>query len=196
MFLIATLCGALRQTRRARQDVPMRSADALTAFEGEPPLLFEAIKGPCVLTPHDGEFARLSGKSSRFGHLYDLASDATVTILLFFAIGVGIGDGGRPGVAVEFPLLGAIAGAAGAFIFYARMRIEELEGKQATRLASVVGFETEDILYLIPLATLFDALVPVLVAASIGAPLYAIWTMFEYRRVIRRLQLLKQGATR
>ena len=34
-------------------------ADALTAFEGEPPLLFDAIKGPCVLTPHDGEFARL-----------------------------------------------------------------------------------------------------------------------------------------
>jgi hydroxyethylthiazole kinase-like uncharacterized protein yjeF len=34
-------------------------ADALTAFEGEPPRLFDAIKGPCVLTPHDGEFARL-----------------------------------------------------------------------------------------------------------------------------------------
>jgi len=34
-------------------------ADALTAFEGEPPLLFDAIEGPCVLTPHDGEFARL-----------------------------------------------------------------------------------------------------------------------------------------
>ncbi len=143
----------------------------------------------------DGELARLSGKTSRFGHLYDLASDATVTIMLFFAIGVGIGDGNRPGVAVEFPLLGAIAGTAVAFIFYARMRIEELEGKTATRLASFVGFETEDILYLVPLVTLFDALVPILVAASIGAPIYAVWTMFEYRRVIRRLQPLKHGAT-
>src|SRR5271168_4683237 len=30
----------------------------------------------------DGELARLTGKSSRFGHWYDLASDALVTVLL------------------------------------------------------------------------------------------------------------------
>ena len=36
----------------------------------------------------DGELARLSGKTSRIGHVYDLASDATVTILLFVAMGV------------------------------------------------------------------------------------------------------------
>ena len=34
-------------------------ADALTVFENATPLLTEAITGPCVLTPHDGEFARL-----------------------------------------------------------------------------------------------------------------------------------------
>lgn len=34
-------------------------ADALTVFEDATPLLCEAIAGPCVLTPHDGEFARL-----------------------------------------------------------------------------------------------------------------------------------------
>src|ERR1700730_4932582 len=38
----------------------------------------------------DGELARLSGKSSRIGHLYDIASDAAVTIVLFIAIGVGV----------------------------------------------------------------------------------------------------------
>src|ERR1700742_5101340 len=38
-----------------------------------------------------GELARLSGKSSRIGHVYDLASDAAVTILLFVAMGAGIG---------------------------------------------------------------------------------------------------------
>ena len=34
-------------------------ADALTVFEDAVELLCNAINGPCVLTPHDGEFARL-----------------------------------------------------------------------------------------------------------------------------------------
>jgi NAD(P)H-hydrate epimerase len=34
-------------------------ADALSAFKEDPDTLFRAITGDCVLTPHDGEFARL-----------------------------------------------------------------------------------------------------------------------------------------
>lgn len=34
-------------------------ADALTSFAGEAELLRHALSGPCVLTPHEGEFSRL-----------------------------------------------------------------------------------------------------------------------------------------
>ena len=134
----------------------------------------------------DGELARVSGKSSRVGHVYDLASDAVVTILLFVAIGAGVGN--RPGSSLDLTpaALGAIAGSAIALIFFLRMRIEELAGKTANQQATLGGFETEDVLYLLPLATLCNGLAPFLTAASIGAPLYAIWVIIDYRRALRR----------
>ncbi len=132
----------------------------------------------------DGELARISGKSSRIGHLYDLASDAVVTILLFLAIGIGVGA--KPGIALQAPpaLLGLLAGCAIALIFYLRMRIEDLAGKAASQQASLGGFETEDVLYLLPLVTLSDALLPFLVAAALCAPLFAVWVIIDYRRML------------
>jgi archaetidylinositol phosphate synthase len=138
----------------------------------------------------DGELARISGKSSRWGHFYDLASDAAVTILAFIAIGIGVET--RSGFAFPVPpaALGTVSGCAIALIFYLRMRIENRVGKGGTLQASLRGFETEDVLYLLPLMTLCDATTPVLIAASLCAPLYAAWVIVEYRRVMHRLQLL------
>ena len=134
----------------------------------------------------DGELARISGKSSRMGHIYDLASDAVVTVLLFLAMGVGVGA--QRGLVLGLPpaLLGMAAGVAVALIFWLRMRIEELGGKEASRQPSMGGFETEDILYLLPLVTLCNGVMPFVVAASMGAPLFAIWVVFDYRRLVRR----------
>jgi ADP-dependent NAD(P)H-hydrate dehydratase / NAD(P)H-hydrate epimerase len=36
-------------------------ADAISIFEDNPELLFDSIVGPCLLTPHEGEFAKLFG---------------------------------------------------------------------------------------------------------------------------------------
>jgi phosphatidylglycerophosphate synthase len=142
----------------------------------------------------DGELARVSGKSSRVGHIYDLASDAAVTILIFIAIGVGVG---AKGPALPFPpaALGAVAGSAIALIFFLRMRIEERVGKPGTMQATLGGFETEDVLYLLPLATLCDGTTLLLIAASLGAPLYASWVVIEYRRLMHRLQLVESSAS-
>jgi len=132
----------------------------------------------------DGELARISGKTSRIGHLYDLASDAGVTILLFIGIGIGVGAGATQGKTTLLPpvVLGALAGSAIALIFWLRMQIEERVGKAGTKQASLAGFETEDVLYLLPLVTLCNGVAPFLSAASIGAPL------FDYWRVMRRPQ--------
>jgi archaetidylinositol phosphate synthase len=136
----------------------------------------------------DGELARISGKSSKVGHWYDLASDAAVTILLFIAIGAGVGRNVNSVLQMPPVACGALAGVAVALTFYLRMRIESLAGKAAAKQPALGGFETEDVLYLLPLVTLFDGLEPFLIAASIGAPLFAVWVAFDYRRVLRGLQ--------
>ena len=135
----------------------------------------------------------MSGQSSRFGHVYDLASDAMVTILLFIAIGVGVAGKAEIVAGLAPPALGLLAGTAIALIFYLRMRIENLLGKRGTRQASLGGFETEDVLYLLPLATLCNALPQLLLAASICAPLYAVWVTIDYQRMLRRDRRVTAG---
>jgi hypothetical protein len=84
--------------------------------------------------------------------------------------------------------LGCIAGCAIASIFYLRMQIEHRLGKSGTLQASLGGFETEDVLYLMPLATLCEGTASLLIAAAAVAPLYAVWVVFDYWRVMHRPQ--------
>jgi phosphatidylglycerophosphate synthase len=137
----------------------------------------------------DGELARISGQSSKLGHFYDLACDFLVTVLLFVGVGFYVGVH-HPAMIVPAEWLGGISGVAVALIFFMRMRIESLAGKNGTRQASVAGFETEDVLYLLPLVTLLNGMTPFLIAASIGAPIFAVWVLLEHRRIVR------QGARR
>ncbi|MBW0445624.1 CDP-alcohol phosphatidyltransferase family protein [bacterium M00.F.Ca.ET.228.01.1.1] len=134
----------------------------------------------------DGELARIGGKTSRIGHFYDLAADALVTVMLFVGMGVGASASNHATLVVGPGWLGAVAGVAVALIFFLRMRIEEMAGKAGTKQAAVGGFETEDVLYLLPIVTLTSVVLPFVVVASIGAPLFAVWVMIDYRRVVRR----------
>ncbi|MEX3526603.1 MAG: CDP-alcohol phosphatidyltransferase family protein [Burkholderia sp.] len=133
----------------------------------------------------DGELARISGKTSKIGHFYDLASDAVITVALFVCMGAGIvAQGGH--MFASPVLLGTVAGAAVALIFFLRMRIEPHAGKAGTKQASVGGFETEDVLYLLPIVTLLDGVERFVLAAAIGAPLFAAWVVIDYWRIVRR----------
>jgi hypothetical protein len=99
---------------------------------------------------------------------------------------VGVGANPTTGTEISSAALGVLAGCAVALIFYLRMRIEDMAGKAANQQGSIGGFETEDVLYLLPLVTLSNAVVPFLLTAALCAPLYAVWVVMDYRRVLRR----------
>ncbi len=128
----------------------------------------------------DGELARLSGKTSKVGHVYDLAADVAVQVLLFIAIGIGLreswlGHSGLP--------LGLLAGAAVGVLFAACQTLEaRLGGKQAG-LPRLGGFDFEDVLYVIAPITWVGGLEILLIAATVGAPLFLAWLLWHHWRV-------------
>jgi len=131
-----------------------------------------------VLDHADGELARMAGKSTAWGAAYDRASDLLVRLALFTAMGVGLRDGALGPAA---PLCGLAAGVAFVAIFTIRGVIIRRRGRDAVAQPTVGGFEIEDVLYLIAPLTWLGGLETFLVAAGIGAPLYALWAARSYR---------------
>ncbi|MDZ7994009.1 MAG: CDP-alcohol phosphatidyltransferase family protein [Nostoc sp. EfeVER01] len=125
----------------------------------------------------DGELARLSGKSSKWGHQYDLVSDAIIHILLFVCIGYGLREGKFGWWAL---VMGIVSGVSVACIFHLRNQMEQRLGKDASRQPNFAGFDIEDVLYLFPIVPLLNGLEPLLMAATIGAPTFAIWVIWQF----------------
>ncbi|MEH2067757.1 MAG: CDP-alcohol phosphatidyltransferase family protein [Nostoc sp.] len=125
----------------------------------------------------DGELARLSGKSSKWGHQYDLFSDAVIHILLFIGIGYGLRGGELGSWAL---VMGIVSGVSVACIFHLRNEMEQRLGKEAIRQPNFAGFDIEDVLYLFPIISLLDGLEPLLIAATIGAPIFAVWVIWQF----------------
>lgn len=126
----------------------------------------------------DGELARITGKMSKVGHYFDLASDAIVNILLFIGIGTGLMHSNFGFWALP---MGITSGLAVAAIFYMRNEIEKNVGKTNARQPNIGVIEAEDVLYILPLVSLMEWLVPFLLLASMGAPAFAAWCWHEYR---------------
>lgn len=131
----------------------------------------------------DGELARLTGKMSKHGHYFDLASDAIVNIILFVGIGVGLTQSSLGLWALP---MGMIAGISVAGIFHMRNQLEHAVGKHEAIQPHYAGFEAEDILYLLPIVCILELLVPFLLLSCIGAPAFAIWVWFDYRSLKKK----------
>jgi len=126
----------------------------------------------------DGELARLSGKSSPWGHSYDLVTDAACNALVFAGIGIGLRTGTFGSWAVA---MGIAAGAAVSFILWLIMRVEANEGQRSAELESTAGFDADDAMLVVPVAMILGFGEPLLVAAGIGAPSFAAYMLLRLR---------------
>lgn len=110
--------GVTEQTRRnvlaaaATGRALVLDADALTVFTEKPDELFSALRGPCVLTPHDGEFQRLfQVEGDRLARARAAARHSGTVVILKGADTVVAELGGRAVINVSAPPWLATAGA-------------------------------------------------------------------------------------
>ncbi len=161
-------------------------AAALMFAQGDPALTDWAalLFMVAVLNDHvDGQLARTTGRTSRFGHYYDHFAVGVTYVGMFVGAGIGLSEGALGGWAVA---LGLGAGLAVTAIFSVRIGVEDHIGKEAVAQRNYGGFEIEDTIYIVGPVTWLGGLQPFLVAAGIGAPLFLLWVVWRSRRDLAR----------
>ncbi|MGJ3260936.1 MAG: CDP-alcohol phosphatidyltransferase family protein [Rhodospirillales bacterium] len=135
-----------------------------------------------LLDRADGDLARMTGRTSPGGHTYDLFADAFCNALIFIGLGIGLrfSETGLWSI-----LLGFIAGGAIATILMLVIRIENLQGARAAEIGGLFGFDPDDAMLLIPVSILLGWSEWLLVAAAIGAPAFAVFFLFMFRKRLR-----------
>ena len=81
-------------------------------------------------------------------------------------------------------IYGAVAGASIAIVLFLVLKLEDLDGERAGEIGAFFGFDPDDAMLLVPVAIWLGWSEQILVAASIGAPFFAVLFvgMFLYRR--------------
>jgi len=145
------------------------------------------IAGSCLfilsmlLDRADGILARLSGKTSPWGHKYDLISDSLCNALAFVGIGIGLRESD---LGVWSIGLGIIAGLSVSAILWMVMKAEDQEGSRAAELEGAAGFDPDDAMLFVPVAMLLGWGVYLISAAAIGAACFAIFFLWKFRRFL------------
>lgn len=125
----------------------------------------------------------MSGKSSPFGHTYDLISDSLSNALLFLGLGLGLRDGVFGPWAI---LLGTVAGLAIASILWLMMRAESAAGQRSAHLTMIPSFDPDDAMLVVPILIWIGWSEPLLVAAAVGASACAAFFFWHFRHYLLR----------
>jgi phosphatidylglycerophosphate synthase len=132
----------------------------------------------CLLDHADGELARMTDQTSRFGHVFDVVTDGVIHVALFLGIGFGLRDTGLGAWAVP---MGVAASLAVLAIFILRFKVERQTDSATVAQPTFAGFEIEDVMYLIGPIIWLGGLVPFLVLACIGAPAFLVYQVWAAR---------------
>lgn len=135
----------------------------------------------------DGELARLTGKTSDFGHNYDFIVGGINYTLLFISIGYGLWQQ----TGESWPLvLGLLAGLSNPVIMSTRMLMQVKFGFEAVDHPSDSSgmFNVEDFIYLIGPIVWFSNIWYFFVPYGLGTLGYLGWTIYEYFKWQKKTQ--------
>lgn len=142
-----------------------------------------------VLDRADGELARLSGKSSRFGAIYDLITDAICNAALFIALGIAAMDSELGLWAIA---MGIVAGISISIIFYAVIEVAASIDASAAAFNSFAGFDPDDAMIIVPIGAVLGYGQLLLTLAAVITPFVAI---FICRDMYKRRQSAMSNET-
>ncbi len=136
----------------------------------------------------DGELARISGLTSKWGYIYDNICDAVLHPLFFLTIGIGLRNSFLGSWAI---VMGLVAGLSEAVVTQLVLATEQQTDSGKKVFPRIGPFDIDDVYYLFGPVAWFNALLPLLIGASIGAPIFAaitgasIWWRFKKERTQR-----------
>jgi len=131
----------------------------------------------------DGELARRSGQTSRFGHIYDYVVGCISYSALFLALGIGLRDGLIGGWAIW---LGALAAPVILITTLVALRHTDMQGGECDDYPLFAGFALEDGLYLIGPIVWLGWIEPFFLLGAPGVFLFGFWTVFRSLRTAAR----------
>jgi len=134
----------------------------------------------------DGELARVSGKTSSWGHKFDMFCDSAVTSLFFVAGGIGLRDMELLGAELgDWAIVMGVAGGLGVLAaeYFAEQIDKRNDDPADSAYPGFAGFDFDDVLYLFAAVAWLDVFMPFVVGASIGAPAFALLTWYRWQRL-------------